>query len=167
MKLPLQSKCCRNNALINSKLQQICPPPPSSGKARAFHLLKIGSLKFPPPRGKMVFVCHTLLKNNRHWLLSSSIIEDLFRKPISHKCYISSFKLFHLVQTRVLKLLVTLAPPQKKDLKRDTSGSIFPTPRRHTSNSRGGGGGEAMLKFRFDRRINQQYFPMKAVGITR
>ena len=40
--------------------------------------------------------------------------EDLFCKPMAHKCYISSFKLFHLVQTRVLQLLATSAPEKRQ-----------------------------------------------------
>ena len=43
----------------------------------------------------------------------SPTFEDLFWKPTAHKCYISSFKLFHLIQTHVLWLLASLASEKK------------------------------------------------------
>ena len=88
-------------------------------------------------------------------------------RPIAHKCYISSFNLFHLVQTRVIVV---------SDLKTDTFSSFFPTTPRQKSNPHPREGltnqiphspgtenrvkrpsfareGEGVLKFRFDRRI--------------
>ena len=104
------------------------PPPPPPGKPQAFEIVQIpassrqNSVHMPYP--VVGFVC------------LSPTFEDLFCiKPIALKYYISSFKLFHLVQTCVLWLLATLAPEKQKHLKSDSSGSIFPTPRRQRSNS--------------------------------
>ena len=44
---------------------------------------------------------------------SQTCFEDLFCRLIAHKCYISSFNFFHLVQTRVLWLLATWRPKKK------------------------------------------------------
>ena len=45
------------NTLCGDQLETSTSPPPPPGKARASELLKILSLKFPPPRAKMVFKC--------------------------------------------------------------------------------------------------------------
>ena len=56
-KLALKKDIRAQNDLCVDQLETSTPP--SAGKARAFELLKIGSLKFPPSRAKRVFKCPT------------------------------------------------------------------------------------------------------------
>ena len=139
-----QLMCFTYYAQTNLKLQH--PLPPSLGKAREFELLKIGLFKFPLPRAKMVFKClpyHRICLSypTKEQSLSAP---DLFCKQIAHKCYISSFKLFHLIQTRVLWMLVTSAPG-KKIIWNLTLPVLFFPPPHAGKGQRGGGGGDVEL----------------------
>ena len=95
---------CRSTRNFN-----IPPPPPP----QAVELLKIGSFKFLPLRAKMVFIALPYRQiclsyptkeqsSSAPAVFNKDLLKTFFCKQISHKCYISSFKLFHLVQTRVL-----------------------------------------------------------------
>ena len=137
------------NAPINSKLQH---PPPPPGQTKGIWTFEDWIVQIPAPSGKngvqmpypvVGFVC------------LSPTFEDLFCKPVARKCYISSFKLFQLAQTRVLWLLATWASEKKSfenwlfrfNFRHPTQAKVkFPTPQAQTIvkclrfAGRGGGG---------------------------
>ena len=141
-------------------------PPP--GQATGIWTFEDQIVQIPAPSGQnsvqmpypvVGFVC----------LSVSPTYEDLFCKPIAHNCYISSFKLLHLVQTCVLWPLATSASEIKIIWNLTLPVQFWPLPawsgeiphspgtedRQMPGVCPGGGGGGEMLKFWYDRRISR------------
>ena len=118
------------------------PPPPSW----AFELLKSGSFKFSPPRAKMVFKFPTLSSDLSFIPYQRTIVVGSCRlyKDLLMTFFVSqsltnatSLPLNSSISSkRLFCSCYRLRRPKKKNhLKPNTSGSIFPTPRRQRSNS--------------------------------
>ena len=128
--------------IISSLTLPVQFSPPHAGKGQIPHSpgtddsqkargLKIGSFKFPPRRAKMVFKYPTLSSD-------SSVCPQLSKTFFVSQSLTNAISLplnYFLYRPNTCFMAVSDGVRKKSHLKPDSSGSIFPTPRRQRSNS--------------------------------